>query len=171
MPRIEKGMKVVHRAQSGWPRRRACVPGARRRSRPRSGRPTPPDSHAQVCLTAIERGIDIVCEKPFVSTLAEEFAASRRLRVGICRRSPLGEPNSMPSILLKASSFATSAKSKSSTLSLCTAVWLPLLSNRDSAPKPLWPPFWRTGGNGACRSMPNSITTIASRDRGSTVMR
>jgi len=32
---------------------------------------TPPDSHAQVCLTAIERGIDIICEKPFVSTIDE----------------------------------------------------------------------------------------------------
>jgi len=32
---------------------------------------TPPDSHAQVCLNAIERRIDIICEKPFVSTLAE----------------------------------------------------------------------------------------------------
>ena len=32
---------------------------------------TPPDTHAQVCLTAIERGVDIICEKPFVSTLAE----------------------------------------------------------------------------------------------------
>ncbi|MFN2602134.1 MAG: Gfo/Idh/MocA family protein [Gemmatimonadaceae bacterium] len=32
---------------------------------------TPPDSHAQLCLTAIERGIDIICEKPFVSSLRE----------------------------------------------------------------------------------------------------
>ena len=32
---------------------------------------TPPDSHAEICLRAIERGVDIICEKPFVSTLAE----------------------------------------------------------------------------------------------------
>jgi D-apiose dehydrogenase len=32
---------------------------------------TPPDSHAPMCLRAIEQGIDIICEKPFVSTLEE----------------------------------------------------------------------------------------------------
>jgi predicted dehydrogenase len=32
---------------------------------------TPPDSHASICLNAIGRGINIICEKPFVSTLEE----------------------------------------------------------------------------------------------------
>jgi len=42
-----------------------------------SGRPdvviiaTPPDSHVDLCLRAIDAGLDIICEKPFVSTLAE----------------------------------------------------------------------------------------------------
>ncbi|HYN80296.1 MAG TPA: Gfo/Idh/MocA family oxidoreductase [Gemmatimonadaceae bacterium] len=32
---------------------------------------TPPDTHASLCLKAIEAGIDVICEKPFVSTLDE----------------------------------------------------------------------------------------------------
>ncbi len=32
---------------------------------------TPPDSHATICLRAIDLGIDLICEKPFASTLAE----------------------------------------------------------------------------------------------------
>jgi predicted dehydrogenase len=32
---------------------------------------TPPDSHATICLEAISRGLDIICEKPFVSTIKE----------------------------------------------------------------------------------------------------
>jgi predicted dehydrogenase len=32
---------------------------------------TPPDTHAALCLRAIEAGIDVVCEKPFVSTMDE----------------------------------------------------------------------------------------------------
>jgi rRNA maturation RNase YbeY len=32
---------------------------------------TPPDSHAELCLAALEHGCHVVCEKPFVETLAE----------------------------------------------------------------------------------------------------
>lgn len=32
---------------------------------------TPPDSHAEICLRALHRNVDLICEKPFVSTLAE----------------------------------------------------------------------------------------------------
>lgn len=32
---------------------------------------TPPDSHAELCLRALERGAHVFCEKPFVSTVAE----------------------------------------------------------------------------------------------------
>ena len=32
---------------------------------------TPPDSHAEFCLQAIAAGADVICEKPFVSTLDE----------------------------------------------------------------------------------------------------
>jgi predicted dehydrogenase len=32
---------------------------------------TPPDTHASICLDAIGRGIDLICEKPFVSNLNE----------------------------------------------------------------------------------------------------
>jgi predicted dehydrogenase len=32
---------------------------------------TPPDTHASLCLRAIEAGVDVICEKPFVSTLDE----------------------------------------------------------------------------------------------------
>jgi predicted dehydrogenase len=32
---------------------------------------TPPDTHAALCLRAIEVGVDVICEKPFVSTLEE----------------------------------------------------------------------------------------------------
>jgi predicted dehydrogenase len=32
---------------------------------------TPPDSHVELCLRAIEAGLDIICEKPFVSTIEE----------------------------------------------------------------------------------------------------
>jgi predicted dehydrogenase len=41
---------------------------------------TPPAGHADVCLRAIERGLNIICEKPFVSTLdeADEVMAASR---------------------------------------------------------------------------------------------
>jgi len=32
---------------------------------------TPPDSHAEICLRALDRNVDLICEKPFVSTVAE----------------------------------------------------------------------------------------------------
>jgi predicted dehydrogenase len=32
---------------------------------------TPPDTHVELCLRAIDAGLDIICEKPFVSTLDE----------------------------------------------------------------------------------------------------
>lgn len=32
---------------------------------------TPPDSHAELCIRAIEGGAHVICEKPFVSTVAE----------------------------------------------------------------------------------------------------
>jgi D-apiose dehydrogenase len=32
---------------------------------------TPPDSHAQLCLQALAAGLDVFCEKPFVTTVAE----------------------------------------------------------------------------------------------------
>jgi len=32
---------------------------------------TPPDTHASICLRAIEAGLHVICEKPFVSTLDE----------------------------------------------------------------------------------------------------
>jgi len=32
---------------------------------------TPPDSHAELCLRALEAGTHVLCEKPFVSTVAE----------------------------------------------------------------------------------------------------
>jgi len=32
---------------------------------------TPPDTHVDLCLRAIDAGLDIICEKPFVSTLDE----------------------------------------------------------------------------------------------------
>jgi len=32
---------------------------------------TPPDTHAALCLRAIEAGVDVICEKPFVATLDE----------------------------------------------------------------------------------------------------
>ena len=35
---------------------------------------TPPDTHASLCLRAIEADIDVICEKPFVSTLDEADA-------------------------------------------------------------------------------------------------
>ncbi len=35
---------------------------------------TPPDSHAALCQRAIEEGLNVVCEKPFVSTLDEADA-------------------------------------------------------------------------------------------------
>lgn len=47
---------------------------------------TPPDSHAAYCLRAFEAGADVICEKPFVSSLEEAdmvldaaSAAGRRL--------------------------------------------------------------------------------------------
>jgi len=41
---------------------------------------TPPASHAELCLRAIESGLNIICEKPFVSTLdeADEVLAASR---------------------------------------------------------------------------------------------
>lgn len=49
---------------------------------------TPPDSHARLCLLALERGAHVFCEKPFVSTMAEAdevVAAAERTgrRVGV----------------------------------------------------------------------------------------
>jgi predicted dehydrogenase len=35
---------------------------------------TPPDSHAELCLRALDAGAHVFCEKPFVSTLAEADA-------------------------------------------------------------------------------------------------
>lgn len=35
---------------------------------------TPPETHASLCLQAIEAGVDVICEKPFVSTLDEADA-------------------------------------------------------------------------------------------------
>jgi predicted dehydrogenase len=32
---------------------------------------TPPDSHAEICLRSLDHNVDLICEKPFVSTLAE----------------------------------------------------------------------------------------------------
>lgn len=32
---------------------------------------TPPDSHAELCVQALEAGVHVMCEKPFVPTLAE----------------------------------------------------------------------------------------------------
>lgn len=49
---------------------------------------TPPDSHAELCLQVLERGTHVLCEKPFVSTVAEAdrviaaaAAAGRRVAV------------------------------------------------------------------------------------------
>ena len=44
---------------------------------------TPPDSHAELCLRALEAGTHVLCEKPFVSTVAEAdrvLAAAERAR-------------------------------------------------------------------------------------------
>jgi predicted dehydrogenase len=44
---------------------------------------TPPDSHAALCLKAIEAGVDVICEKPFVATLAEaDFVIDAASRAG-----------------------------------------------------------------------------------------
>ena len=44
---------------------------------------TPPDSHAALCLKAIEAGVDVICEKPFVETLAEaDFVIDAATRAG-----------------------------------------------------------------------------------------
>ena len=32
---------------------------------------TPPNSHAELCLRALDAGAHVLCEKPFVSTIAE----------------------------------------------------------------------------------------------------
>lgn len=32
---------------------------------------TPPDSHADLCIRALQAGVHVICEKPFVSTVAE----------------------------------------------------------------------------------------------------
>ncbi len=37
---------------------------------------TPPDSHAEYCLRALAAGAHVICEKPFVSSLAETAAVS-----------------------------------------------------------------------------------------------
>ena len=49
---------------------------------------TPPDSHADLCTRALEAGVHVICEKPFVSTVAEADevlrvadAAGRRVAV------------------------------------------------------------------------------------------
>ena len=38
---------------------------------------TPPDSHASICLDALERGLHVFCEKPFVMNLEEADAVIR----------------------------------------------------------------------------------------------
>ncbi|MEO7501886.1 MAG: Gfo/Idh/MocA family oxidoreductase, partial [Gemmatimonadaceae bacterium] len=44
---------------------------------------TPPDTHAALCLRAIEVGVDAICEKPFVSTLEEaDFVIDAAIRAG-----------------------------------------------------------------------------------------
>lgn len=35
---------------------------------------TPPDSHASTCLRALEAGVDVICEKPFVASIDEADA-------------------------------------------------------------------------------------------------
>jgi predicted dehydrogenase len=35
---------------------------------------TPPDSHAALCIQALEAGVDVMCEKPFVATVDEADA-------------------------------------------------------------------------------------------------
>lgn len=43
---------------------------------------TPPDSHARLCILALEAGADVICEKPFVETVAqaeEVLAVARRV--------------------------------------------------------------------------------------------
>src|SRR6266516_5685606 len=49
---------------------------------------TPPDSHANLCLLALDQGVHVICEKPFVETveeadrvLAAAEAANRRIAV------------------------------------------------------------------------------------------
>jgi predicted dehydrogenase len=44
---------------------------------------TPPDSHAELCIQALEAGVHVICEKPFVSTVEEAdrvLAAADRAR-------------------------------------------------------------------------------------------
>jgi predicted dehydrogenase len=44
---------------------------------------TPPESHAQLCVRALEAGAHVVCEKPFVSTLEEaDHVLATAARVG-----------------------------------------------------------------------------------------
>ena len=44
---------------------------------------TPPESHAQLCVQALEAGAHVVCEKPFVSTLDEaDLVLATAARVG-----------------------------------------------------------------------------------------
>jgi predicted dehydrogenase len=46
---------------------------------------TPPDSHASICLDAIGRGLDVICEKPFVATLDEaDRVMSAAVEAGRC---------------------------------------------------------------------------------------
>jgi len=42
---------------------------------------TPPDTHASICLRAIEAGLHVICEKPFVSTLDEADSVIDAARV------------------------------------------------------------------------------------------
>jgi predicted dehydrogenase len=47
---------------------------------------TPPDSHAVLCLQALEAGLHVICEKPFVSTVDEAdavLAAAAEARKGV----------------------------------------------------------------------------------------
>lgn len=44
---------------------------------------TPPDSHARLCIAALESGAHVICEKPFVETVAqadEVIAVARRMQ-------------------------------------------------------------------------------------------
>lgn len=49
---------------------------------------TPPESHAELCITALDAGADVICEKPFVSSVEEadrvlEVAQARGRRVAV----------------------------------------------------------------------------------------
>ncbi len=49
---------------------------------------TPPDSHRELCLAALESGADVVCEKPFMTSVAEAdeviaYAKARSRRITV----------------------------------------------------------------------------------------